>query len=219
MLRKFLTALFVLSGSQVAAQNCPDFFRFVDFGLQDQGGAFHRGGTVFRAESLGGTPLLHRELTKCRAVNDTSIDGHGHPMPVVTSISYDVARTGLDLTELRVSFHDDIEATISENLYAHRSALRQPEAERIKGENSICALSKERDALSCQLISPYPGDLDLVVFCTLDGCEMPALGVDQHIGIVAAWAVPDALWSDPERAGSLLYDKVQSIYGFLEPLT
>jgi len=34
------------------AQTCPDYYRFVDFGLEDDSGVMYRGGTLLRAEGF-----------------------------------------------------------------------------------------------------------------------------------------------------------------------
>jgi hypothetical protein len=44
MLKPIATLFFVLFAGQASAQNSPDFYRFVDFGIESNDGIMHRGG-------------------------------------------------------------------------------------------------------------------------------------------------------------------------------
>ena len=57
MLRVIASVLFILFASQANAQSCPDYYRFVDFGLKGNDGVIYRGGPTFRAENLSGELL------------------------------------------------------------------------------------------------------------------------------------------------------------------
>ncbi|MEP5731668.1 MAG: hypothetical protein ABJL67_20090 [Sulfitobacter sp.] len=211
--------LLMLFAGVVNAQNCPDFFRFVDFGLEGHDGVIYRGGPIFRAESLNGSPLLLRDRTKCRAIRDIASDGHGNPIPVVTSINYDPVKTGIDLSELQLSLVEDAAGSAEQNALAHRAVLDRSETERVQGPNFICARHQKDDTISCQLVSPYPGNIALVIYCTAWVCEMPVLAVYEQIQIGAKWPSNITLVNDLNTAGMAISDKVQKIYTFLDPLS
>lgn len=215
MIRPVFILGLLFTATHATAQSCPDFFRFVDFGLQDSEGRFIRGGPIFRGESLEGRSLLLREQTQCRAMRDIASDGHGNPVPVVTSMTYDAKKTDVDLTSLRVSYVEDTWVAANDNGRQHRRNLVG--AAPVKGQNSLCVASN--DQMSCQVVSPYLTDVDLVIYCNLAQCRMPVLAVSETIQISADWAVDTENLEDPERAGDVIFEKVQEIHAFLEPLT
>lgn len=208
-------ALFLASPAHADA--CPSFFRFVDFGLHDSAGGLLRGGPLLRGESLHGTTLLALEDTHCEKVRDIARDGHGNPIPVVSSISYNVAKTGLDLTELRVSVLGDAAAAAEDSAKVHRARLGTLGVVAFKGETALCASIET--TLSCQLISPYKGPAALVVYCAAGMCRMPVLAMDDRIAISAAWAVDSDFRANPEAAGAQVFERVQNIHAFLAPLS
>lgn len=197
-------------------QHCPSYFRFVDFGLPDGAGGMTRGGPLFRAESLGGTSLLARDQTRCRGLRDIALDGHGNPIPVVTAITYRAEKTGLDLTALAAVLTPDSGLAASSAARRHRAQTGQ---EQLKGAASLCRYVPNTRQISCQLVSPYPGNVDLVVYCEATGCQMPVLAVHPQIAVSAAWQVEEAFWDSPEQAGQALLARVQAIAAFLKPLT
>lgn len=215
MLRFLLIPAFLTLAGQVQAQACPDFFRFVDFGVQDREGRFQRGGPIFRAESLTGRSLLELSATQCRRVAHIASDGHGNPIPVVTRVTYDVDRLDIDLTRLEVSYAEDTEVAAFENARMHRRHLRQ--AASVKGAHSLCVALGE--VMSCQVVSPYLRSVDLVVYCDPALCRMPVLAVAPRIVMSAEWEAGAALWAQPERAGEVIYQKLRALHGFFEPLT
>lgn len=208
-------AVFVASFAN--AQECPPFFRFVDFGLIDKKGMLSRGGPLLRGESFEGTTLLAIEETQCEVVRDLASDGHGNPIPVVSSISYDVAKIEFDLTRFHVSVLDNAVASAEENAAPHRERVGRFET--VKGQNSLCAISSESRELSCQVTSPYKIPAPLVVYCGLEFCRMPVMSMDQRVAASAIWAFGDDFWRNPETTGETVFDKVQEIHGFLEPLS
>ena len=109
MLRSFLLGVFLFVAGGAAAQSCPDFYRFVDFGLKGQDGIIYRGGTLLRAENTNREALLLTERTTCLDVTILAKDGRGNPVPVVSSINYDPAKTGLGLDELRVTSEQNVQ--------------------------------------------------------------------------------------------------------------
>ena len=219
VLRAIASLLLIFCASQASAQNCPDFFRFVDFGLEGRDGAISRGGPIFRAESLSGQPLLLRDRTECLGVREVSVDGRGNPIPVVTSIQYSPEKTNIDLTELRVAVVDDTETAAEKNARIHRAGLKQSDTEITRGANFFCASFKESLEMSCQLESPYPGNIALVVYCDALQCTMPVLAIDEQILVSAVWASGGSFLSDPATAGPDIFDKIQRIHDFLGPLS
>ncbi|MEO9819462.1 MAG: hypothetical protein ABJ370_11990 [Paracoccaceae bacterium] len=219
MLKRIILCLGVFFAGPASAQECPHFFRFVDFGLQISDGGFSRGGPILRAESFSGTSLLSKGNTICRTVRDIASDGHGNPIPVVTSMAYDVEKAGLDLLDLHVSFVQDSTVAAETSARTHWKTVDRARTKPLKGQNSLCILSADNSSLSCQLVSPYPGNIALTVYCDASSCKMPVLAMNAHMSASASWAVDDSFWNTPDRAGEEVFNKVQSIFAFLEPLS
>lgn len=218
MLRTIALLVFIFCMNSANAQNCPDFYRFVDFGIKANDGLFYRGGTVFRAEGFEGQALLLSRETKCRDVRDISKDGHGNPIPVVTSINYDPGKTGIDLNELRLSRVDDTKIAAEKNADLHQQSLEYPDIVSTRGPNFLCA-SEKQQALSCQLVSPYPGYIPLVVYCDFERCKMPVLAVSETLQVSASWDIGAKLSNSPEMLGTEISNKAQQIHDFLKPLS
>lgn len=205
--------------SQVSAQNCPDFFRFVDFGIVGHDGVMYRGGATFRAESLSGSPLLLREETKCLPVNDIASDGHGNPIPVVRSVTYNPSRTGMDLGSLQVTAIKDTQTFAEMNAAKHLKRLNKSNLIITRGENFLCATSSTPAEISCQLVSPYPNNIALVIYCDDLKCTMPALALTDTLAAVATWTSPHGTLKSPEVTARAISDKVMKIHDFLKPLS
>ncbi|WP_394690077.1 hypothetical protein [Hoeflea sp.] len=215
----FTSLMLMLFGTQARAQDCPDFFRFVDFGLEAPDGTMHRGGATYRAEGFDGQALLIRELTICRDVRNLAVDGRGNPIPVVTSVNYSPQQTGIDLLELRLAAVDDIASETERNASAHRARLDQPDVVTTQGLDYLCASLKRADTFSCQFVSPFGGNLALVVYCTPSECRMPVLAVKDNIAVAASWRPSGAAIGDPKTWASEIGDKVQQVHDFLAPLS
>lgn len=213
--RRLTVPALLLLALPACAEDCPDFFRFADLGLVDSDGQVRRGGPIFRGESLEGTSLIDREATECRPVQDLTSDGHGNPIPVVTRLTYSVDRLDIDLSALHVSYAEDIRGLAREALRPHLARLDS--MGEIRGTSSICATSS--DQISCQVVSPYPGNIDLVVYCDMAVCRMPVLAASDHVAISATWAVDEAFLKETETAGPSISAKVQAIHAFFLPLT
>ncbi len=209
----------ILSAGQASADNCPDFYRFVDFGLFAQDGRVYRGGPTFRAESLEGAPLMLRGRSECRKIRDISKDGHGNPIPVVTRVYYKPERTGIDLTELTLRSVDRNDAEAEENASAHRASLARADTATTRGADFLCAQTSDDDTLSCQIVSPYPGNIALVVYCDARQCDMPAMAVQEGIMVGAVWPRPPETLDKPEKTGSDIVEKARQIHDFLDPLS
>lgn len=201
------------------AQTCPDYYRFVDFGLEDDSGVMYRGGTLLRAEGFSAEALLLENLTQCLKVRDLAKDGHGNPIPVVKSIHYIPEIISAELSELQVSRVKDTEVLADKNITKHSTYLRDPDTITTKGENYVCATVTTKKLLSCQLASPYPGNINLVVYCNAAKCDMPVFAINKELMISASWRTNDSLLRDPKKAGSQSVAKAQQIYDFLKPLS
>lgn len=219
MLRAIAPVLFILCAGPASAQSCPDFFRFVDFGLEGRDGAIHRGGTIFRAEGFDGQDLLLTEGTVCLSVPEVSKDGPGNPIPVVKSIQYDPKKTEIALLELRVFAVDDPVALAEQTVVAHRAVLGMPDTKVTRGPNFLCADLQETETLSCQFLSPYPGNAPLIVSCDALLCTMPALAINKQLLTSAVWANDGAGAVDAEISGPDILDKIQKVHDFLSPLS
>lgn len=220
-MRKIIVTCFllILFGSPAGAEGCPDFFRFVDFGSAAPDGAIHRGGPTYRAESFAGEALLIRDRTVCRRVANLAVDGRGNPIPVVTSIDYDPEKTAISLTELRLARVEDVVSETERNAARHRETLVQSLAAKTRGSSFLCARLPAADTVSCQLISPFGGNLALVVYCDPVECRLPGLAVKAHVIATAAWRPSRDSWSDTEALASEIAGKVQQIHDFLAPLS
>lgn len=215
----FTSLLLIFMNSQARAGDCPDFYRFVDFGLEAADGTIHRGGPTYRAEGFDGQALLIRDLTLCRQVRDLSVDGRGNPVPVVTSVNYNPERTGIELEELRLEAVSDVVAETERAATEHRSRLEESDAVFTNGSSYLCASSQGLDRFSCQLVSPFGGNLTLVAYCTRSDCTVPALAVKANIVAQASWVPSEAAIKSPELWAMEIADRVQEIHDFLAPLS
>jgi len=211
--------LILLFASQSSAEICPAFFRFVDFGLQGTDGTIYRGGPTLRAEGLNGQPLLLRERTTCLNVREIAKDGHGNPIPVVTSINYDPETTDIGLNELRVVSVDDTGHVAEQNAHLHRIRVSAADTELTRGPNFLCARPAGSQTLSCQLESPYPGNIALVIYCDAVACRMPIMAISDKLHVSAVWPTDAAFLENPNAAGADMSDKVRKIRDFLVPLS
>lgn len=219
MLRAIAAFLFVLFAVPASAQSCPDFFRFVDFGLEGRDGALHRGGVIFRGESLSGRALLFRDRTECLDVARISTDGHGNPIPVASRIEYDPAKLDLELLGLSVDVVEDAIGAAEDNARQHRTRVDTSDSEITRGANFLCARANGTEDFSCQVPSPFPGNVALVIYCNAQACRMPVLAFDERIAIGAEWKPEAAHLSAPESAGTAILQKVEAIHAFFEAMT
>lgn len=215
---KPLTAFVLLAlGAPATAQTCPEFFRFVDFGLIGADAKTYRGGAVFRAEDFDEVPLLVRDQTQCIDVPEVSKDGRGNPIPVVTRIEYDMSSAGLDLQTLAVVAVTDTGTLAEQHADAHRTRLDQPGTRTVRGDSFLCAAG-ESSGLSCQLVSPYPGTAPLVVYCGTALCRVSVIAMNARLMVSASWE-RDAAMRDPDTAGPEIADRIGKIHGFLSPIS
>jgi len=165
------------------AEECPDFYRFVEFGLEDRDGMLRPGGTVLRGIDGAGAPILLTSATVCRAAEGLRIDGRGNRIPIVAEVAYDPALLTLEVDALLLSVAEDMLALTENAAAAHRAALAS--ATPVTGAAFLCVDGDV--AQSCQVASPYGPDYALVVYCDAQTCEMPALGYDGRISVSARW--------------------------------
>jgi len=147
-------------------------------------------------------------------VREVSIDGHGHPIPVVTDFSYIPEQIGLDVKHLGISKVDRVAVLTEQSAKRHHGNLNISNATIVRGSNHLCVLLTEGSALSCQIVSPYPGNLPLVVYCIGNMCEMPALAINETLIISANW--DDIDLSKPQIAGTQIADKIADIQEFVD---
>lgn len=224
MLKFIASIILILFASQANAKeasvkNCPDFYRFIDFGIVGNDAEIYRGGPVFRAEGFNGQPLLLTQQTQCLTVHEVSKDGHGNPIPVVTSINYNPEKTDIELRELRVAISDDTELAANNNAELHEERLEQGKIRLTRGSSFLCASTNEQQELSCQMVSPYAGNVPLVIYCDTSKCTMPVLVINQKILASASWDFKQTLLNTPELASVKLSNKVQQIHDFLESIS
>jgi hypothetical protein len=214
-------AIFIalLLSNQANAQDCPSFYRFVDFGLEGNDGRIYRGGTTFRAESFDGQSLILKSQTKCRAVREISKDGHGNPIPVVSSVDYDPSVMDVRLDKLNISIVDSTDTIAKESAKSHQDRVARPDAKLTRGSNFLCVTLRAKDGLSCQLVSPYSGNRPLYVYCDVAKCTMPVLAIDSQLAASAGWPSDDISTDNPSSAGIKISKKVFKIHDFLKPLS
>ena len=213
--QKLVARFFVLCvafclGQPVLAAECPDFFRFVDFGQPDVNG-LSRGGTLIRVESLEGRPLLKRAETTCSGAQFLASDGHGNPIPVVTSVRFDAGKLPFDVSGLTLNRVEDAIELAKNTAKAHSDTAVRSTTQTVRGDSHLCVGSLE--ALSCQVVSPFVQNAPLVVYCDEANCEMPSFAFNDHIVVGATWPMVS---NDLDRIGREIVKKVQDISTFLE---
>lgn len=218
-MRALIAVFFFGLGGAAQAQDCPDFYRFVDFGLEDDAGRMYRGGPIFRAENFDETPLLIASGTQCLDVYPTLTDGRGNPMPVVSSVQYDPAVAGLDLTDFRLTDVGNAKALAEVTAARHQDWLESSTSLITRGDNYVCAAPDGTGDLSCQLVSPYDGNMPLVVYCNATNCAMLGLAMNERLAISGRWPSQQRYIDDPHTAAIENAQRVQQIFEFLEPLS
>ena len=218
MLRLFCILFLGIISGPLRAQDCPDFFRFVDFGQLDRNIEIHRGGTVFRAASFEGEPLLRAGDTVCLPVSDLAKDGPGNPVPVVSLIEYDPVKTDIGLRNLRISRVSNPADAAVENARAHLALLDQTGTIVQQGSDFLCANQLDTTTASCQIASPFGGNLPLVVYCDAALCSMAVMALNDHLVAHAAWTTTDNDIADLEFVAARILSRVQAIHAFLIPL-
>lgn len=222
LITMFLASFFAIQfygAHQAHAQDCPDYYRFVDFGLKDSKGTLYRGGIVLRAEGFSAEALLLEDKTQCLKVRDLAKDGHGNPIPVVASVDYIPQIIGIGLQTLRVTKSTNTTQAANKNASSHLARMQKPGAEITHGENFVCAKDTNAQALSCQLVSPYAGNTALVIHCKANTCQMPVMAINAELMVTAVWESSDELLNNPQTAGTNFTTKAQQIHDFLKPLS
>ncbi|MCF2904745.1 hypothetical protein L0666_07080 [Octadecabacter sp. CECT 8868] len=214
-----LATTFALTASVVAAESCPDFYRFVDFGLQDNDGILYRGGPLLRAENFAEDRLLLEEQTECLSVWPTLTDGRGNPMPVVSTIAYDPAAVDAGITELKVRTVEGTTAAATQSATAYRRRLEEPDATVTRGDTFVCVETAQTQHFACQLVSPYDTDAPLIVYCHNHSCQLPVLAMDDRIFMSARWETDVDYINDPAAGAASMSEIVQDIYDFMSPLS
>lgn len=218
MIRQVFSVLFICLASQAHAQNCPDFFRFVDFGQIGEDGITYRGGTLFRVESFAGAPMVLFEETTCVSVSTRAIDGRGNLIPVVTGIIYDPSQTSIELSSLSVVRSPDIAKVVDANASRHRERISRDNVMLARDSDFLCAQDVDGAQFSCQLVSPYDNDYDLVVHCDLLACALPAMAITDHLLVAASWRVVPPTNNDLAEHGVAVVATVTQIHDFLSDL-
>jgi hypothetical protein len=73
--------------------------------------------------------------------------------------------------------------------------------------------------IGCQLVSPYPSDAPLNVYCHDGSCELPVLAMDERVFISARWTIDVDYMNDPEAAGTSMMQIIRAIHDFMSPLS
>ena len=211
---KAALAVLLIAAASPATAECPDFYRFVDFGIADDDGTLFRGGPLFRAEDFDGVRLLDDSRTICAEVADTLTDGRGNPIPVVRWIAYDTAKTGLNMVLLEARRERDAPKAAETRLVPHQALLAQAGAAQIRGEDHLCV--KDGNGLSCQLVSPFGTEAPLIVNCLAGYCRSEVIVLSDTIALGAVWRTQGG--SAAEQAEEISAT-LQGIADFLAPIT
>lgn len=220
MFRVLAAIVFSICAHPLLAQSCPAFYRFVDFGIQTDGGEMLRGGRIFRAFDAEGAHLLDLEHTICRDVRDLAKDGRGFAIPVVSRVQYTSSALpdGLVALQLFASAQEDTLALADKSGAAHRFAVARAGATTTRGEAFLCAHGEDSDSISCQVVSPYGARFAPVVYCNAAQCEVPVMVRDSQLGIRATWNRPARASSEQSMdalAGDIL-QTLQRIHDIIE---
>jgi hypothetical protein len=210
----FVLSLSLLGGA-AAAQSCPGYFRFVDFGISEPSGALIRGGTVFRVE-VDGAIVLKDGSGLCRDVEPVFRDGRNHPIPVVDAFGYIPELVASHLTDMTVTrAWEQPENLAQENARPHRSALDMAGAQIMIGTDFLCVGPARTDTrtVSCELVNPFDRTFPLVIYCSAGACQMPVLAVDDTIILGAAWMFPEH--APIESIGKVASETVRAIHVFI----
>lgn len=210
--------LAVLFSVPASAEECPVFYRFVDFGQETSNGPI-RGGPTYRAEGFDGQALLIRDRTLCRQGLHLAVDGRGNPIPIVSTVSYDPEKTGISLTLLRLTVPESIRAEAERNAAEHRARLERPNTLVGRGADFLCARLDAPNRISCQFVSPFGSDLPLVVYCDAVECRLPIMALNEKVVAVAIWVPTQVVSGDFDAATTEIGSKVRQVHGFLAPLS
>jgi hypothetical protein len=219
LMRKTILGLVIsLCASAAQAQDCPAFFRFVDFGQVAKDSSLNRGGPVLRAEGFDGRALLLPQRATCLAAAELSKDGRGNPIPIVSRVFYDPSMAGLPVSELFVATAQDMTAQIAALEAAHQADLSAPNAIITQGATFRCAFMAGAPSLSCQIVSPFGSTQAPILRCDSAMCTLPVVAINDRIFAGARWPNP----IDPEQAAMTAEDatdKVALIHDFIVPLS
>lgn len=210
-----ITTLLVLSAlaAPVQAEDCPEFYRFVDFGRADSDGVLRRGGPTFRGFVTEGISILKQDETVCLTARETSTDGRKLTIPIVAQISVDPELAGLNLRGLAIQSVKDASVTASENAIAHRERLTQTGTTTTQGDSYLCASGEAPQELSCQVISPYKDNTDLVAYCDAQRCTMPVLAYGARLAVSASWTRTQ---TTPDATANEIIQQAQSLHDFFK---
>lgn len=210
----FVTAVFAQSAP---VGTCPDYYRFVDFGLVAQDGSIHRGGPTFRVENLAGQQLILPQHTTCLSLRETAVDGHGNPIPVVSSVSYDQNNVDQRVRSLRLSPVDDPETFLANIAEQHHLRLAAESAVVLLGSDYLCVSALTPSAFSCQFVSPFGAQQAPIVYCTQNQCTLPAMAIKDRIFATARWDQPVQSLAHAEAV--TIKNMLSALHDFLTPLT
>jgi hypothetical protein len=114
---------------------------------------------------------------------------------------------------------DDTGHVAEQNAHLHRIRVSAADTELTRGPNFLCARPAGSQTLSCQLESPYPGNIALVIYCDAVACRMPIMAISDKLHVSAVWPTDAAFLENPNAAGADMSDKVRKIRDFLVPLS
>ena len=186
MMRSLVMGAAFMAGA-AQAEGCPDFYRFVDFGLDAGAGIVTRGGPIFRVESFEGE-ALQDAATICRDVYPVAADGHGNPIPVVSRLSYDPEALDLPVDRLDLWQRADSAADAMAVERRHRRVVARGAVR--SDALSLCAV--EGAMTSCQVASPLGAEVPVIVICDAGRCAATSIAVHPRIALSAEWDQADA---------------------------
>jgi hypothetical protein len=178
------------SSGQAQAQNCPEYFRFVDFGVSRADGSIHPGGPTFKVKR-DGKPLFESGSVACRDIVPVFTDGHNQPIPLVTTFSYAPSLVASNMTSLSLTRTPNTSATDAlVVVQRHRTIRNEADAAIINGADFLCASGAPSSAqtISCEVVNPFEATLSFIVSCDGATCAMSAMAIDDAVHISANWS-------------------------------
>lgn len=216
--QSLITFWLLLCAGQVAAFDCPDYYRFVDFGLEDSTGTLNAGGPRVRVEGFDGIGLLKWETATCLDLPFMRRDGFGNIIPVVEGITFDRGVLPVAVFALHLRRQPDIAARAEGSAAPHRTQVAAPQAKVTQGEAFLCVQWGNGRNVSCQFPALDRENLPLIVICGSEVCDLPVLHVGSGLEISATWPAPDDVVANPQSVAPQLYQRVRDIKAFIDTL-
>lgn len=214
-----ITAAICVSAGNVRAQSCPEYFRFVDFGLMDADEKLHSGGATFKVKREG-MPLFENGSVVCRDIAPVFTDGHNQPIPLVTSFKYEPTLVARNLTDLSITratntLVNDV-PTVAQR---HRKARNKAGVDVMKGSDFLCVTGEAASprTISCEVVNPFDTTTSFFVACTGKTCAMSGMAIDDAIMVSGGWSSSEN--ASEKATGEVASEIAGKIHTFIKDKT